>query len=132
MFVTPADPLSMAIAMAVALSCFLLGVIWAAVLKAPVLGPTLIAFSLSASVLALALLPSPTSTLILFHTANVVLGVFACRLVIQGRRLIFSVLGVAFMLGFLLGPVGVVILTVLGVIVANRNINLRRGSRSVQ
>jgi hypothetical protein len=124
MLATPADIFTIVLAMAFALPCYLLGVTWASDVAGTPRWIVTIACLLIAGALAVAtwfpLVPYFVAAGIIFAVLNVALGVKSCRDVAHSRKHIFSGIGIAYGIGLLFGPLGVVILTVPAVLIANR------------
>lgn len=126
MITTPADLFSILIAMACALPCFLCGVFLATGLN------RIRRLLLSSACLVIAgilavqiwMTPAPYVAVLamVFMTANTLLGAKCCSSILRNRGHIFGSLSVAYLLGLLLGPLGVVILCVPTVLIANRSV----------
>ena len=125
MIATPADIVAIVLAMAFALPCFLVGVTWASDLD-----PTrrwlltivcvIIAGSL-ATVTWFPLVPIFLAIATVFAIVNIILGAKASNGIVNRRSRIFGTLGVSYSLGLLLGPLGIIIITVPALLIANRN-----------
>jgi hypothetical protein len=126
MLATPADFLSMLLALAFALPCFLVGVAWGAQLSEKLRWIVTIVCSIVSGLLAAATWYSMGPVFIaiagLFTIANITLGYKSGVSVLHNRFRIFGSLVVSFTIGLLLGPIGIIILTVPSVLIANRNV----------
>lgn len=125
MLATPADIFSIIVAMAFALPCFLVGVVWASDLDQKTRWIITILCTLIAGSLAAAnwfsMVPLLVAIAIVFAVVNVFLGYRAGSSVRYKRRRVFASLGVSYTIGLLLGPLGVIILCLPSVLIANRN-----------
>lgn len=125
MLATPADFLSIMLAAAYALPCFLIGVVLASDLDATPRWALAIMFMIIAGLLATAIWSSLGPVFWVIATVvtivNILLGVKACSNIVYHRRRIFGALSVAYAFGLLFGPVGAVILSVPAVLIANRD-----------
>ncbi len=124
MLAAPADLFSILPAMAFALPCYLCGVFWASRLNSThrwllIATCALIAIALAIPVW-LRTIPSLAVIAFVFMVVNIVLGVKSCWAIPWSRRRVFGTLSIAYILGLLLGPIGVVILCVPSVLIADR------------
>lgn len=125
MLATTADMFAIILAMSFALPCFLVGVTWASELaqtpRLILIATCMFVVGLLAAVTWFALEPVFVAIAIVYAVVNVILGVKSCGAVVQNRRRIFVALGVSYAIGLLLGPLGVIILTIPSLLFANRN-----------
>jgi hypothetical protein len=126
MIFTPADLFSTLLAMAFALPCYLCGAVWASDLNSTHRWLLIFTCIVIAGALAvpiwLAMVPSMAVIALVFMSANIWLGAKSCSAIFRNRSRIFGTLSVAYLLGLLLGPIGVVILCVPSVLIANRSV----------
>ena len=122
----PADVIAIALAWAFALACFLCGVILASDLNSK---PRWLAFGLCflmaaalAEITWHSLVPINIAIETVFAITNGVLGFKAGKSVVHQRLRIFGALSIWYSLGLVLGPLGVILLTVPIVLVTNRNV----------
>ena len=125
MLATPADFLSMLMALAFALPCFLVGVAWGSDLSRKSRWIFTIALSILSGLFAAmtwnSMGPIYSVIAIFFTIVNISLGYKSGVSVVRNRFRIFGTLVVSFTLGLLLGPIGIIILVVPSVLIANRN-----------
>ena len=134
MLATPADFLSILLAMAFALPCFLVGVAWGSELSEKSRWTLIIVCSILSGLLAAvtwySMGPDFIVIAILFTIVNVALGYKSGGSVLHNRFRIFGALVVSFTIGLLLGPIGIIILTVPSVLIANHNAQPESGDQS--
>lgn len=125
MLTTPADILSMLLAMAFALPCFLVGVAWGSELSEKSRSIIMIVCSILSGLIAAATWYSmdamQIAIAILFTMVNMMLGYKSGVSVLYHRRRVFGALVASYAFGLMLGPIGIIILTVPSVLIANRN-----------
>lgn len=123
---TPADMFSMVQAMAFALPCYLLGVIWGS--PATQVQRTLITCSctLAAGYLFIATW-APLDNVasipaVIFATTNVYLGYRSGKIIQHHRKHLFVYIATAYLVGLPLGPAGVLLLTIPTTLVVSRKL----------
>jgi hypothetical protein len=124
MLATPADIFSIVQATAFALPCFFGGAAWESDLEWTPRWIVIVTCVILAGLLAYATWSSVDSVFLTlasyFGVINIVLGMKACGTIVHNRYRIFGALGVSYTVGLLLGPLGVILLTVPAVLFANR------------
>jgi hypothetical protein len=127
MVATPADRNSSNLAMAFALPCFLFGAAWASGSSIKCKCGFAIFFSIAASAIATCIWLPPdalfTPIAILFTLANIVIGYQSARSICRKRRRVFAALGLSYLIGVPLGPLGVVVLSIPSVLLANSSVD---------
>lgn len=131
MLAAPADLISICFAMAFALPCYLCGVVWVSNLSAMhrwllISACLLIAGALSVPIWRTSV-PTVAVIALVFIAANALLGAKSSAAICQNRIRIFGSLSISYLLGLLLGPIGVVILCVPSVLIANRSVRPESG-----
>ena len=125
MLATPVDYISMLLAMAFALPCFLVGVAWGSDVSKLVSTTSTIFCSIIAGILAAltwySMGPEFIVIAIVFAIANVALGYKSSVNIPHNRYRVFGALVASYTVGLFLGPLGIIILTVPSVLIANRS-----------